>query len=220
MTPAQATAGTATPKSDSQAINRVVTRRERKPGSGFPLSSDSEISRDVRGYCEVGSNQTTPIELIPPATGTPFSLVCSLLLDKVGILRGVSLLPRKHLLLCVFAWMLVVLRITDAHAHLCFDGNEPPATIHVADLGSHPCESDPVADHSGDRDIQPAADILLKKAAFDVFWLPSAAIPQAAIVVQPYDEVILPAYQPAPAGPAVYFLPPLRGPPVQSSLNH
>lgn len=135
-------------------------------------------------------------------------------MDKVGILRGVSLLRRKPMLLCVFAWMLVILRVADAHAHLCFDGKEPPATIHVADLGSHPCETDPVTDHSGDKDIQPAAEVLLKKASFDEFWLPSVAIPAAAIVLQSYDEVALPGSQLAHAGPVVFFRPPLRGPPV------
>ena len=33
-------------------------------------------------------------------------------------------------ILCIFA---VMLRISGAHLHLCFDGSEPPATMHIVD---------------------------------------------------------------------------------------
>jgi hypothetical protein len=121
---------------------------------------------------------------------------------------------RNPLLYCLFAMMFVIVRMADAHAHLCFDGKEPPASVHVADGEAHPCESRDGTGHTGDKDVRLTTDVLLKKASADDVWLSSSVRFEVWFVAQTLGE---PLRAVAPIGAAstrYFFRPPLRGPPV------
>lgn len=123
-------------------------------------------------------------------------------------------MSRKQLLCCLVALMFVVLRTADAHVHLCFDGKEPPTSMHVADAADHPCETDSAMGHAGDKDVPLSPDGLAKKPLPNSVWLAFAV----AFVWQPTPEVRdEPIYGPPQTDairPPLYRLPPPRGPPI------
>ena len=124
---------------------------------------------------------------------------------------------RNPLLFTLLATMFLVVRLADAHAHLCFDGKEPPATVHFADGEVHACESGEQSGHSGDKDVQLTPDVVLKKASAADVWLPPPANLEFRFVAQGSGEPLLPAAQLDGSAAPVGFLPPLRGPPARSS---
>jgi hypothetical protein len=139
---------------------------------------------------------------------------CSIGLADFGILRRVIRPTRNPLLYCLFAVLFVIVRTADAHAHFCFDGKEPPASVHIADGDVHPCESDEGSGHTGDKDVKLTPDALLKKASAEDVWLPAMVYLGAYFLAQPSIEPP-PAYAQVNLPPAPYlFLPPLRGPPA------
>ena len=131
-----------------------------------------------------------------------------------GILRTVIQPSRNPLLYCLFAMMFVIVRTADAHAHLCFDGKEPPTSVHVADGEVHPCESGNISGHSGDKDVRLTADALLKKASADDVWIPSSFRFAVSFVAHQLSEPLRAFAQPIAVSTRNFFRPPLRGPPV------
>lgn len=121
---------------------------------------------------------------------------------------------RKPVHCCLLALMLIIVRTADAHAHLCEDGKEPPVSIHLGDGGNHPCETDPRDDHSGDKDIQIASDIVLKKAPQVDPWVPLLLAYVFDVAAPISDERIQPRATVIRIEPVVYLRPPLRGPPA------
>lgn len=131
-----------------------------------------------------------------------------------GILRAVIRSSRNHLLCCLFAMMFVMLRTADAHAHFCFDGKEPPTSIHVADGESHPCETDPSQGHTGDKDVKLSPDVLVKKPIPSDVWVPYVFVFVYQFTLQPLDEPISETAPTDVVRPPLFRVPPLRGPPV------
>lgn len=119
----------------------------------------------------------------------------------------------KGLFCSVLAALLVLARTADAHVHYCFDGKEPPVSVHFADNESHPCETRVGSGHSGDQDVQIASDAVVKKAAADDAWLPAMHRVGVEFIPQPFLEPVLGCSQLRMAGPAFFLRPPLRGPP-------
>lgn len=115
---------------------------------------------------------------------------------------------------CLLALMLIIVRTADAHAHLCEDGKEPPVSIHLGDGGNHPCETDPLEEHSGDKNIQIASDIVLKKAPNADPWLPVLLAYFYDVEAPGSDERIQFQSTVPPLEAVVYLRPPLRGPPA------
>jgi len=79
---------------------------------------------------------------------------------------------RRHIkrltpVLWVVALSFVGMRIAGAHVHLCFDGQEQPSTLHLADAGII-CHDDggPAEPHQ-DRDVDALGTALAKKDAHD-----------------------------------------------------
>jgi hypothetical protein len=114
----------------------------------------------------------------------------------------------------VLALMLLIVRMADAHAHLCYDGKEPPSSIHWACGGAHPCETDKSTVHTGDKDVQVSADLLVKKSVSADSWMPAflASIFQY-IAPRSVERIAVEATIVRPTEPA-YLRPPLRGPPA------
>jgi hypothetical protein len=114
----------------------------------------------------------------------------------------------------------VALRIAGAHLHLCFDGSEPPVSLHIADAGGHHAGDDasehpidPVGGHV-DRDVAMSGDFVAKKPTADLllpFFVLAFALASftLATVRNP-----LPTYRsPLPCASRSRLRPPLRGPP-------
>jgi len=131
-----------------------------------------------------------------------------------GILRGVIRASRNHLLFCLLAMIFVMVRTADAHVHLCLDGKEPPATIHVADGEVHACETDPSKGHKGDKDVKLSPDLLAKKPVPSDAWVPFVVAFVFQFTVEPVSEPILGPKQTDGIRPPLFRVPPLRGPPV------
>lgn len=112
--------------------------------------------------------------------------------------------------------MLVGLRIAGTHLHLCYDGSEPPVSLHVADSGSHHGEAhaEP-ADSHVDRDVAMTGDYVAKKPAGDLL-LPFLVLVFAFALLAPTrTRGLLPEYRsllPLPA--RAHLRPPSRGPPA------
>jgi len=122
--------------------------------------------------------------------------------------------PPNRLFLFV-ALALFCVRITDAHAHLCLDGQEPPLAVHVEDLaGAH--ESGHADEAHDDVDVSVIADAAPKKAEDsaqpDVLLQVTASVllPDPALSWRaPADRgrrILLASFPPL-------FQPPARGPP-------
>jgi len=108
----------------------------------------------------------------------------------------------------------VVLRIGGTHLHLCFDGSEPPVSLHLSDSGVHHGDEAAPSPHA-DQDVSIGAEALVKKysAAFDlaalafVFALLLFFLPR---VRNPLPDFFATAH---PAFARLRLRPPLRGPP-------
>ncbi len=110
----------------------------------------------------------------------------------------------------------LVVRASDTHLHLCFDGQEPPATVHFADASVHQDDDHHEDQDHADKDVDPFIGALAKSddgdgdiATFIIGSVLLAWIPRAL------DEPPTQWHSPyATAGPPHHLRPPLRGPPA------
>jgi hypothetical protein len=114
----------------------------------------------------------------------------------------------------VLAFALFIVRVADAHAHLCFDGKEPPTAIHFGCGGTHACETDKSAGHTGDKDVQVSANLLVKKSVSADSWMPAFGGSIFQYVTPLPDGRISAGAAVVRLPDAGYLRPPLRGPPV------
>lgn len=106
--------------------------------------------------------------------------------------------------------LLLATRLAGAHLYLCFDGAEPPVTLHSIDGGEHDCPGDT---EQRDSEVDLSGFALAKaKSSFGgenliapMMWSLPAATPKS----QTSDVLQLP---PDPTIPD-YLRPPTRGPP-------
>ncbi len=118
-------------------------------------------------------------------------------------------------------WIVIVsiavlaMPVSAAHLHLCFDGNEPPATLHASEHGAHHSDSGASAVHH-DVDVSLASSALAKKydASLELPGLIASAfvillMPHSGTPISPPDRAatLVPS-------PQLRLLPPLRAPPV------
>jgi hypothetical protein len=119
------------------------------------------------------------------------------------------LAPPLRTWLCLALLAMLVIRLGEMHLHLCFDGQEPAAAVHVGDLPSHDDGS-----HS-DQDVElSTTQGLVKKAGVDTLDLLFICL--VVLLLLPVLRRITPPRAVlffSPAQPA-YFLPPVRGPPL------
>jgi len=134
---------------------------------------------------------------------------------QLGILRLMSSAYRRNISWCLLALMLVFVRIADAHAHICADGKEPPASIHLADGSSHPCDDEQSNEHDGDKNVQIAGDVVLKKVpSLEHPWIPAFVAFACDFAASGSNEAILNEPLTVRVEAAAYLRPPLRGPPA------
>lgn len=125
-------------------------------------------------------------------------------------------LRSNPLLLWAVVLAVVVVRLADAHLHLCFDGQEAPTTVHIADASvHHDQEHEDGATHA-DQDINPFLGTLVKSDDDSqplAAWIVGTLL---TIELQPPDQGV-PAFDrdtPLTTDPPFYLRPPLRGPPA------
>jgi hypothetical protein len=120
---------------------------------------------------------------------------------------------RRRWVLVFFMVAFLVARLTGAHLHLCLDGSEPLAQLHVSDtaeVGHHPHED---ASHD-DVDVDVLGEVVAKVAKVDtpgvalVAWC--LALFFVAVVLQPVRFTALTP----PLRPPRFLRPLLRAPPV------
>jgi len=120
-----------------------------------------------------------------------------------------------RLLLWTIVLAVLTVRASDTHLHLCFDGQEPPTSVHFADASIHNDDDHDDENHA-DKDLDPLVGVLLKSGDAD----PELALPVsvvALVLLLPLQRDVLPIdFDPVPlaAGPPSHLRPPLRGPPV------
>jgi len=127
--------------------------------------------------------------------------------------------PTMQWLLTLMCVMLLMVRVAGPHLHLCFDGQEAPASFHVLNLGLHR-----TVDHGAprqDRDVSLAVEGVSKTGKqlnLDDLPLVLLAAFFVWILFQTLRRFVLPMLPAVdPARPA-FLLPPLRGPPRLTRL--
>jgi hypothetical protein len=126
------------------------------------------------------------------------------------------MLRHSKLALClwVFAIAFMAMRMSGAHVHLCSDGQEAAASVHLVDSAPHHAGDEDGAGHE-DRDLKITDAAIFKKnnAGGDLMPLVFALI---LLLVLPRVRAFIPAVSTVllPQGPRLYFTPPLRGPPL------
>lgn len=118
-------------------------------------------------------------------------------------------------LLWVALLALLIVRTSDAHVHLCLDGQSQRSSVHVADTAGTCHEADGGQDEHQDQDVNVFGAALVKKSAdTDALDLPPA-IDVILSLLPPERGIVHEAttQDPAPSLPYL-FLPLLRGPPV------
>ena len=118
----------------------------------------------------------------------------------------------KQICYWVLALALFGVRLADAHVHVCLDGQEPRASLHVADDGVHHTGAATLQSHN-DRDLKVGEAGAVKKGdSTDLLILASASslVDQIAFVTAdaPQSTAVTPALP-----NRSHLRPPLRGPP-------
>jgi hypothetical protein len=120
-----------------------------------------------------------------------------------------------RLLLWVVALAVLTVRASDTHLHLCFDGQEPPTTLHFADASVHHDENHDGETHA-DRDFDPFVGLLLKSGNTDSDVALPLGVVALVVLLPPVSDTVPAASDPPSAAtdPPFYLRPPLRGPPA------
>jgi hypothetical protein len=117
--------------------------------------------------------------------------------------------------MAIIAIAIVAMPVNGAHLHLCFDGGEPPATVHSMDDGAHHEESGADVVHR-DVDVSIASSALAKK--FDQsLHLPGLIATALFVLRVPVTGAVVPLPDRSAVlvpEPELRLLPPLRGPPA------
>lgn len=96
-----------------------------------------------------------------------------------------------------------------AHGHFCFDGQEPPLSMHMDMLGEHPEHTS--AEQHADADIDLLQFAFAKLVKIDLPILIAALLLLAVLFVKPF--VVIPHYSRFYSRRVIGLRPPLRAPP-------
>jgi len=122
--------------------------------------------------------------------------------------------PQTAFYMWLLALVLVVARMGDAHLHLCFDGQEAPATVHVSESAPHH-SADTDSQAHNDKDVDAYGDAVAKKSgdtdtwALAAFFLLLLLLPRVQILLRVTAETPPSAFR-----LPLFFRPPLRAPPL------
>ena len=120
----------------------------------------------------------------------------------------------------ILLWAVVVavlaMRLSDTHLHLCFDGQEPPTSVHFADSSVHHDDNHHEGSCQADKDINPFVGTLVKSDDDGQSVLTLAVRTLLTLDLIPRTHGIPPfdRHSLLPSHPPLHLRPPLRGPPV------
>ena len=120
------------------------------------------------------------------------------------------------LLISLLCSLLLLLQVGGAHLHLCFDGQEPPATLHLVDSGLEHSPGLASLQHQ-DEEVDIGLASLLKKS-LSALDIPPVAYAAFVRPLESRSQLVLRSGH--GRGPSFIdvtrLLPPLRGPPPQT----
>ncbi len=119
---------------------------------------------------------------------------------------------RRKWLPSLLSGVLLLLQVAGVHLHLCFDGQEPPVTVHLLDSGPNHVPGTTASDHQ-DRDVDRGSASFIKKALADYDSPPIAYAAFASSAVLPQLRIPQTRWSRSPVHDVTRLLPPLRGPP-------
>jgi hypothetical protein len=125
---------------------------------------------------------------------------------------------RRTSIVLILCSILLLLRIGGVHLHLCFDGQEPPATLHLLDGGSEHMldDADPLPHKDGNLDEASASIVKSLLATFDLPLLLLTVLVAWLRASQPAFPAPQRGDRPLRRSPS-FLLPPLRGPPLTAA---
>jgi hypothetical protein len=119
-------------------------------------------------------------------------------------------------LLWTVVFAVLAVRLADTHLHLCFDGQEAPTSVHLADASVHHDLEHEEGPAHADQDIDPFIGTIVKSDddAQPLFALIVGTL--LTIELLPPDQAVpaLDRETPLATDPPFYLRPPLRGPPA------
>lgn len=124
----------------------------------------------------------------------------------------------RHSKLALCLWILAIaltaMRMSGAHLHLCSDGQEAAAAVHLVDASPHHAEDEAAGEHD-DRDLSISSAAIFKKSDTGAD-LVALAFTLILLLIFPRPRAFVPAARVAepPHRLVPYFTPPLRGPPL------
>jgi len=113
------------------------------------------------------------------------------------------------------AWLFAALSNAHGHVHYCFDGQEPPAAIHLTDSTDHDHEipgHDAAGDHD-DLDLDVPNHALAKACKHDLPAMAPLVAWTLDLDAAARDTLVAPPLAPRAPDPH-HYRPPLRGPPL------
>jgi len=116
---------------------------------------------------------------------------------------------KTFVLLTLLLWLMT--SWTGVHGHYCFDGQEPPISIHLDNIDTHE-EHDADSAHV-DMDIDLSQSVVAKLLKFDA-TLALLLVAMFVFLVLPRSAFFFPASQTAHPRRIVGLRPPPRAPPV------
>jgi hypothetical protein len=111
-----------------------------------------------------------------------------------------------------FAVLFAGISNAHAHVHLCFDGQEAPAAVHLVDDTGHLSEHVPGSQHD-DVDVDLQSQAALSKSAKHDLPAIDAIVVWTLALDQCAPTFDAPASDADPRSAPLYLHPPLRGPP-------
>ena len=120
---------------------------------------------------------------------------------------------RRKCVALLLSGVLLLLQVSGAHLHLCFDGQEPPVSLHVLDSGPEHFPGAAYSQHQ-DEELESGLASLVKKSLSDI---DSPPLTSASVVLNgTSSKSLLEVWwddSPVPNS-ITRLLPPLRGPPA------
>lgn len=124
----------------------------------------------------------------------------------------------RHSSLAKFLWLfaiaLLLVRVGEAHLHLCLDGQQHPVAMHMQDAPTHK-GSETSSDGHNDVDLDLSVSPWVKKIGADELPTIVFAAVVLALLLPVLQSTIRPSQLLIPTLASVFTLrPPLRGPPL------
>jgi len=119
----------------------------------------------------------------------------------------------RRWVIALFLVAFFVARLTGAHLHLCLDGSEPPAQLHVSDSAEVGHHIDDAQSHD-DVDVDALGSVLAKVAKLDLPAITLTAWCLALLFVVVMRQPASVAVRRSPHRPSRYLRPLLRAPPA------